>query len=122
MSTRSESRSPDTLMNTPPASGSGLPPACWLFTKAMPGSWSRPITSPVDFISGVRRTSQPGNRANGSTASFTATWRKTGSFVNPISFSVWPAMNRAAMPASGTPVALLTNGTVREARGFTSKM
>ena len=29
-------------------------------------------------------------------------------------------MIRAATLASGTPVALLTNGVVREARGFTS--
>ena len=31
-----------------------------------------------------------------------------------------PAITRAATFASGTPVALLTNGTVRDARGFTS--
>ena len=30
-------------------------------------------------------------------------------------------MMRAATLASGTPVALLTNGVVREARGFTSR-
>ena len=34
----------------------------------------------------------------------------------------WPTMTRAASLASGTPMALLTNGTVREARGFTSRM
>jgi hypothetical protein len=34
--------------------------------------------------------------------------------------SVVPAMQRAAILASGTPVALDTNGTVREARGLTS--
>ena len=33
-----------------------------------------------------------------------------------------PAMTRAASLASGTPIALLTNGTVREARGLTSRM
>ena len=33
---------------------------------------------------------------------------------------VFPAMTLAASLASGTPIALLTNGTVREARGFTS--
>ncbi len=31
-----------------------------------------------------------------------------------------PAMIRAATLARGTPVALLTKGVVREARGFTS--
>ena len=34
--------------------------------------------------------------------------------------SDWPAMQRAAILASGSPVALETNGTVREARGLTS--
>src|SRR5581483_4252435 len=40
-----------------------------------------------------------------------------GSF---ISASLRPAIKRAATFASGTPVALLTYGTVRDARGFTS--
>src|SRR6266513_1575522 len=40
---------------------------------------------------------------------------------NPHYFaSFFPVINRAATFASGTPVALLTNGTVRDARGFTS--
>ena len=30
-------------------------------------------------------------------------------------------MMRAAKPATGTPIVLATNGTVREARGLTSK-
>ena len=34
--------------------------------------------------------------------------------------SLAPAMTRAPILATGTPVALATNGTVREARGFTS--
>ena len=33
-----------------------------------------PITSPVERISGPRMVSTPGKRANGNTASFTATW------------------------------------------------
>ena len=31
-----------------------------------------------------------------------------------------PAMTRAAILATGTPITLATNGTVREARGLTS--
>ena len=38
-----------------------------------------------------------------------------------MSASFLPAIKRAATFASGTPVALLTYGTVREARGFTSR-
>lgn len=41
------------------------------FAKAMSGSGSMPITSPVDFISGPSTTSMPGKRPHGKTASFT---------------------------------------------------
>ncbi len=44
----------------------------------------------------------------------------TISLVKPSSASVFPAITRAAICASGTPIAFETNGTVREARGFTS--
>ena len=37
-----------------------------------------------------------------------------------MSFSLSPAMHRAAAPASDQPTAFETNGTVRDARGFTS--
>ena len=40
--------------------------------------------------------------------------------MTPCAASVLPTMQRAAILASGTPVALETKGTVREARGFTS--
>ena len=36
--------------------------------------------------------------------------------------SVSPAMTRAAILATGRPITLATNGTVREARGLTSRM
>ena len=55
------------------------------------------------------------------TASFTLKWsslRSSGG--SPMSASFSPAMMRAAAFASGTPVALEANGTVREARGFAS--
>ena len=80
-----------------------------------------PITSPVDFISGPSTVSTPGNLMNGKTASFTLTCGGTISRVKPSSASVCPTMQRAAILASGTPIALRTNGTVREARGFTSR-
>jgi hypothetical protein len=50
----------------------------------------------------------------------TKTPRGTGSSVKPSSSSVRPTAIFAASFASGTPIALLTNGTVREARGLTS--
>ena len=40
--------------------------------------------------------------------------------MRPISASVRPIMSRAAIFASGTPVAFERYGTVRDARGFTS--
>ena len=80
------------------------------------------MTSPVDFISGLRITSMPGNRANGNTASFTDICFGMISSVKPRSFSFLPAITKAANFASGTPVTLLTKGTVRDALGFTSRM
>ncbi len=79
-----------------------------------------PITSPVDRISGPSTMSTPGNFANGNTASFTETYRGTGSAVIPCSSSVRPTITRAAACARFSPVAFETNGTVRDARGFTS--
>ena len=75
-----------------------------------------PMTSPVLFISGPRMMSTPGNRLNGNTGSLTEMCGGITSSVNPNSTSVSPAMIRAAMRASGTPVALDTYGTVRLAR------
>ncbi len=79
-----------------------------------------PMTSPVDFISGPRRISVPGNRAKGKTASLTEKCEGTISEVKPSSRRVFPDITRAAILARGLPIALLTKGTVREARGFTS--
>ena len=79
------------------------------------------MTSPVDFISGPRMMSTLGKRANGKTASLTAVCGGVGPFrVKPDSFS--PAITRAAILAMAVPVALATNGTVRLARGLTSRM
>ena len=97
-----------------------------------------PITSPVERISGPSMWSTPRpstvrNRLNGSTASFTATGvdgrRGRQRPPSPVAGSmpsarssaiVAPSITRAAALASGTPVALDTNGTVRLARGLAS--
>ena len=79
------------------------------------------MTSPVDFISGPRTTSTPGNFANGKTASLTATYPTGGASVKPRDRREWPSMALVASFASGRPIVFDTNGTVREARGFTSR-
>ena len=82
------------------------------------------MTSPVDFISGPSTVSTPGKRANGNTASLTPIWRAApgSKFCGASSklASDSPAMMRAAILATGRPITLATNGTVREARGLTS--
>jgi hypothetical protein len=78
------------------------------------------MTSPVLFISGPSRVSTPGNFTNGNTDSFTDTCDGTTSLVKPSSASDFPAITRAASCAIGRPIAFDTNGTVRDARGFTS--
>jgi hypothetical protein len=90
--------------------------------NAAPNFPSIPITSPVDFISGPRSVSTSGNLMKGNTASLTLTWAGITSSRNPRSGSRRPTMTFAASFARGTPIALLTNGTVREARGLTSRM
>ena len=80
------------------------------------------MTSPVDFISGPRMGSASGNLMNGNTASFTEKYVGMRSAVLPWLASDLPVITRAATLASGMPVALETNGTVREARGLTSRI
>jgi hypothetical protein len=79
-----------------------------------------PITSPVERISGPRITSTPWNLLKGKTTSLTLVCFGSGCSVTPSSASDFPAMTLAAILAQGMPVALETNGTVREARGLTS--
>ena len=108
-----------TETKTTPSTGTLLPaPSCDL-AKARPKSGSRPMTSPVERISGPRMTSTPGKRANGNTASLTAMCLPLA-FLMASDFSDSPAIRRAANLAIGWPVALATNGTVRLARGLTS--
>ena len=78
------------------------------------------MTSPVDFISGPSSESARGKRPNGSTASLTDTWLPVKGSASSMSASRSPSISRAATLASGTPTALETNGTVREARGLAS--
>ena len=60
-----------TLINALPPVGKRVPAANCDLTKASPKLRPTPITSPVDFISGPRMVSTPGNFANGKTASLT---------------------------------------------------
>ena len=84
-----------------------------------------PITSPVERISGPSTASEPSKRSNGSTASFTDTCSPKPmpcalARAGPSRAIRSPSMIRQASLASGTPTALETNGTVREARGLAS--
>ncbi len=110
-----------TVTNTAPVRGRLPSAAICALAKAIPKLSASPITSPVDRISGPRMVSTPGSFVKGKTASLTATPGSGSSSGRPSSSRVRPAITAAASLARGTPVALLTNGTVREARGFTSK-
>src|SRR6185503_10546066 len=109
-----------TLTNTLPLLGRRTPAASCDLTNASANDSPTPITSPVDFISGPRIVSTPGNLMNGNTASLTEKYGGTISRVMPWLASDWPTMQRAAILASGRPVAFDTYGTVRDARGLTS--
>ena len=109
-----------TVTQIVPDSGNSPSAAICAFANAIPKLSAKPITSPVERISGPSSVSTPGSLVKGNTASFTATPGTGSSSGRPISSRVRPTMTAAASFASGTPVALLTKGTVREARGFTS--
>ena len=61
-----------------------------------------------------------GSGANGNTAALTETWSAARAPGSSSSASGAPAASRQAASTRLTPVALLANGTVREARGFAS--
>ena len=110
-----------TVMKAVPLSGSAAPAAAWALAKAVGKSRAMPMTSPVERISGPRIASEPSKRSNGSTASLTLTWSaRIGSSGRSRSAIRSPSMIRQASLASGMPIALETNGTVREARGLAS--
>src|SRR3954452_22879511 len=110
-----------TVMNAVPESGSAAPAAAWALANAVGKSRATPITSPVERISGPRRASAPSKRSNGSTASLTEMWpARIGSSGRSRSARRSPSITRQATLASGIPIALDTNGTVRDARGLAS--
>ena len=110
-----------TVMKTVPARGSGAPAAACALANAVGKSRATPMTSPVERISGPSTASEPAKRSNGSTASLTQTWSVgIASAGRPRSAMRSPSMIRQAIFASGTPIALETNGTVRDARGLAS--
>ena len=81
-----------------------------------------PITSPVERISGPRMMSTPGNLLNGKTLSLTEKCVGTTSSIQAqLVERLADHDQRRRSRASGTPVALETNGTVRLARGLTSR-
>ena len=103
-----------------PSSGSAPSAEICALANAIPNESAMPMTSPVERISGPRIRSTPCSLLNGKTASLTATYGWSTSSCRPSSSSVCPTMTAAASPASGTPVVLETNGTVRDPRGLTS--
>ncbi len=109
-----------TVMITFPSCGRSIPALACALANAIPKLSSKPIASPVDRISGPSSGSTSGSLLKGNTDSFTATPPTGISSGSPKSASFSPTISRAAMRASCTPVALLTKGTVRDARGFTS--
>src|SRR5579859_5410076 len=100
--------------------GDRRPAARSALSSAVERSAALAITSPVERISGPSTGSLPGKRANGRTAAFTLHCRGGRSGGSPSSGMGVPTASRHAALTSSTPVALLTNGTVRDARGFTS--
>src|ERR1700722_4997068 len=107
-------------MNTAPFSGSGFPALICAFKNASPKFSPTPITSPVERISGPSAGSTPGNLLNGNRGDFTKGRGAVSLPASPYSASLRPHIRPTAILGSATPVALLTYGTVREARGFTS--
>ena len=100
--------------------GKESPAAKTAFAKALPNESPVPITSPVDFISGPKIGSTPGNLLKGKTASFTCIFSGIISSTIPCSSKERPAIHLEAILAKEYPMHLETNGTVLEALGFTS--
>ena len=105
--------------NAIPLVGNELEAAIWLFATAIPKSSSKPITSPVDFISGPSNKSLSGNLLNGNTASLTANFLLVLYF-NLYLLNFSPDIILDAIFASGIPFAFETKGTVLLALGLTS--
>ena len=80
------------------------------------------MTSPVDCMPGPTDGSTPRSFAVEKAGALTATKLGGGRrpFGQPSSARVSPSEIRTASSTIGTPVTLLMNGTVRDARGLTS--
>jgi hypothetical protein len=104
---------------TLPATGSACPAAVSALANAPPNVLSIPIASPVERISGPSSGSTSAKRSNGNTGALTEKWPFVVRW-SPMSRSFSPSSTLVATFASGTPVALEMNGTVREARGLHS--
>ena len=104
-----------------PEIGKLVPLLICAFAKAIEKFLSIPITSPVDFISGPSIKSTPGNLAKGKTDSFTEICLGVENF-SFLKLIFSPTITFVASFAIGIPVAFETNGTVRLALGFTSRM
>ena len=87
-----------------------------------PGEWIPFDSESVDaYEVGLKSTLADGTlRLN--VGAFTQKYGRSSRSPSPRSGSVWPIITRAASFASGRPMALLTNGAVREARGLASRM
>src|SRR4051812_28678948 len=92
------------LMKTLPLAGSFTPAASWDFTNASANVSPTPMTSPVDFISGPRMVSTPGNLMNGNTASFTEKYGGANSPQKPPPAHDLSTLQRAAVFAGGPPL------------------
>ena len=106
--------------NAVPAVGSGRPAARSAFANAVGRSAALAITSPVERISGPSTGSLPGKRANGKHGRLHATCAHGRSRAEGRARERAPAASRQAAATRLIPIALLANGTVRDARGFAS--
>ena len=108
-------------MKTVPASGSFRPAPIWLLAKARP----KLRVEAHDFAGRAHLRAEhrvdAGKAREGQHRFLDRDVVQHGlSSLRSKCFSVSPAMTRAAMAATGKPMALATNGTVRLARGLTS--
>src|SRR2546428_526828 len=114
-----------TVTSTFPLRAGARPAATSDFQSAGANVRSTPITSPVLFISGPRYVSTSRSFAMENTGALRATsdpWGQSPSArAYPSAASVDPRATATARETSGTPVTFVRNGTVRLARGFTSR-
>ena len=109
-----------TETNTVPSRGSCVPPPIWLLAKAI----GERAVEAHDLAGRLHLRAEHGVDAGEAgerehrllDPDMVEAWRLQARSLRAIS----PAMMRAAILATGMPMTLATNGTVREARGLTS--